>query len=288
MPHIIIGIGELLWDVFPDKKRPGGAPANVIYHTGAMGNHSRLLTRVGKDNNGAEILEFLNSKGINTTYIQQDPKKPTGTVQVTFDNNEPSYMFTPDVAWDALRFTKAWEKACLNADAICFGTLAQRSEVSRYTIRSVIQALPDSTLRILDINLRPPWYSKEVLQWSVAHCDIIKLNRDEFSVLGQLFGQKDVTGWLLDEVGVKWICLTKGTEGSEMISSDSHFVQPVYPADASSGDSVGVGDAFTACLCHYLLNGSPVDEAHFEANRYAAEIVARKGAMPEVSKILKK
>jgi fructokinase len=287
MSNIIIGIGELLWDVFPDEKRPGGAPSNVVYHTGAMGNDSRLLSRVGADENGTELKEFLTGKGINTTYIQNDSNKETGTVKVEFSGNEASYTINEDVAWDALEYTKTWEKAARNADAICFGTLAQRSEKSRSTIQALIGSLPKTSLRILDINLRPPWFSKEVLDWSISHCDLIKLNRDEYDMIGQLFGCKDVDKWLLDENGITWICLTKGSEGSELIGKDCHFVQPVHKVDTSGGDSVGVGDAFTASLCHHLLNDVPADEAHFEANRYAAEIATKQGAMPDVSELVK-
>lgn len=287
MSRIIIGIGELLWDIFPDERRPGGAPANVVYHTGVMGNDSRLLSRVGRDGSGTELTDFLERKGIDTTYIQHDSVKDTGTVRVSFADNEPSYTITEDVAWDSLQYTQSWVKACQNADAICFGTLAQRSDLSRKTIRALVGSLPETTLRILDINLRPPWYSKEVLGWSITHSDIIKLNRDEFAEIGQLFGKKEVKNWLLAEIGVKWICLTKGADGSELIGSESHFVQPAFKTDTSDGDSVGVGDAFTACLCHHLLKGTPADEAHYEANRYAAEIASRQGAMPDVSRILK-
>jgi fructokinase len=287
MANIIIGIGELLWDVFPDERRPGGAPANVAYHTGAMGNDARLLSRVGNDEAGKEITAFLRKRGINTSLIQKDPHNDTGTVNVKFTNREPSYTITENVAWDAMELTSHWEKACTDADAFCFGTLAQRSEQSRKTIRALIESLPESALRILDINFRAPWYNREIVDWSIHHCDLIKLNRDEFEEIGQMYGREDVASWLLEDVGVTWICLTKGADGSELIGKECHFIQPVHEADTSAGDSVGVGDAFTARLCHHLLIGTAPEDAHIEASRYASEIVARQGAMPDVSSILK-
>ena len=287
MANIIIGIGELLWDIFPDERRPGGAPANVVYHAGAMGNDARLLSRVGNDEPGADITAFLRKKGINTTWLQKDKRHPTGSVKVTFSNSEPSYTIIRDVAWDAMELTSSWKKACAGADAFCFGTLAQRSENSRGTIRALVESLPETTLRILDINFRSPWYNQEIVDWSIHHCDLIKLNRDEFHEIGQLSGRKDVTSWLLEDVGLKWICLTKGADGSELIGKDCHFIQPVHDADTSSGDSVGVGDAFTARLCHHLLAGTAPEDAHTEASKYASEIVTRQGAMPDVSSILK-
>ncbi|TVQ08630.1 MAG: carbohydrate kinase [Balneolaceae bacterium] len=287
MAKIIIGIGELLWDVFPDERRPGGAPANVVYHTGAMGNDARLLSRVGNDEAGKEITAFLRKRGINTSWLQKDPRNDTGTVNVKFTNREPSYTITENVAWDAMELTSPWKKACADADAFCFGTLAQRSEQSRKTIRALIESLPESALRILDINFRAPWYNREIVDWSIHHCDLIKLNRDEFDGIGHMYGREDVASWLLEDVGVTWICLTKGADGSELIGKECHFIQPVHEADTSAGDSVGVGDAFTARLCHHLLTGTAPEDAHIEASRYASEIVSRQGAMPDVSSILK-
>lgn len=286
MKNKIIGIGELLWDIFPDQRRPGGAPANVVYHSGAMGNDARLLTRIGDDKSGRELLAFLEKRGIETKWIQKDNEHDTGTVTVTIKNGEPSYNITEYVAWDTMELTASWKKACSDADAFCFGTLAQRSEKSRNTIRSLVESLPENTLRILDMNFRSPWYNREIADWSIRHCDLIKLNRDEFQEIGQLSGKKDVTSWLLQDVGVTWICLTKGADGSELIGKDCHFILPVHKADTSSGDSVGVGDAFTARLCHHLLIGTAPEDAHIEASKYASEIVSRKGAMPDVSTLL--
>ncbi|MFU8860829.1 MAG: PfkB family carbohydrate kinase [Cyclonatronaceae bacterium] len=287
MKNKIIGIGELLWDIFPDQRRPGGAPANVVYHSGAMGNDARLLTSIGDDDSGRKLLSFLENRGIDTKWVQKDRNYDTGTVTVSIEDGEPSYHITEDVAWDAMELTASWKKTCAEADAICFGTLAQRSGKSRNTIRSLVESLPEKTLRILDVNFRPPWYNREIVDWSIRHCDLIKLNRDEFQEIGQLSGKEDVTSWLLEDVGVTWICLTKGADGSELIGKECHFILPVHKADASAGDSVGVGDAFTARLCHHLLIGTDPEVAHVEASKYASEIVARKGAMPDVSTLLK-
>ncbi len=279
---VIIGLGEVLWDVFPDYKRAGGAPANVAFHARQLGNDGIPASRVGRDDNGRELLSVLSSHSLDTSCIQIDDTAPTGTVQVTITDGEASYTIPKGVAWDRLALTSQWLTLAQRADAVCFGTLAQRDEVSRKTIREFLAQTPKSCLKIADINLRPPHYKKEIIEASLDLADVIKLNEQEWKELKRMFGLEDFKSWLFDAKNVRIICLTKGSDGAELITPEEHYIEPVHPVEGSNGDSVGVGDAFTAGLTHHLLRNSPLDVAIAAANKYAAHVFARKGATPEL------
>jgi len=279
---VIVGLGEVLWDVFPEYKRAGGAPANVAYHALQLGNQGVTASRVGVDDDGKELLNVLTSNGLDTAYIQQDDIAPTGTAEVTMSDGEASYNIPRDSAWDRLAMTSQWLDLARSADAVCFGTLAQRDEISRRTIREFLAETPDACTKIADINLRPPHYTKEVIESSLEQADIIKLNEQEWKEIRRMFGVEDLNRWLFTEKKVRIICLTKGGDGAELITPDQHLIEPVHPVEDSNGDSVGVGDAFTAALTHHLLRNSPLDVAIFSANRYASQVFARKGATPKL------
>ena len=279
---VIVGLGEVLWDVFPEYKRAGGAPANVAYHALQLGNQGVTASRVGVDDDGKELLNVLTSNGLDTAYIQQDDIAPTGTAEVTMSDGEASYNIPRDSAWDRLAMTSQWLDLARSADAVCFGTLAQRDEISRRTIREFLAETPDACTKIADINLRPPHYTKAVIESSLEQADIIKLNEQEWKEIRRMFGVEDLNRWLFTEKKVRIICLTKGGDGAELITPDQHLIEPVHPVEDSNGDSVGVGDAFTAALTHHLLRNSPLDVAISSANRYAAQVFARKGATPKL------
>ena len=279
---VIVGLGEVLWDVFPEYKRAGGAPANVAFHARQLGNEGIPASRVGTDDIGKELLDVLSSHGLDVSYVQRDEVAPTGTVEVTMTDGEASYSIPVDSAWDRLAMTSQWLDLARGADAVCFGTLAQRDEISRRTIREFLAQTPASCLKIADINLRPPHFTEEVIEVSLDLADVVKLNEQEWKEIRRMFGVSDLNEWLFTTKKVRYICLTRGSDGAELITPDAHLIEPVHPIEDSNGDSVGVGDAFTAALTHHLLRSSPLDVALSAANRYAAQVFARKGATPKL------
>lgn len=283
---VVIGIGEVLWDIFPEYQRPGGAPANVIYHASILGNQGIIASKVGNDKLGEDLRQFLMGKQIDTQYLQVSESHPTGTVDVKITDDEAKYDIKAPVAWDFLDLEDSWRKLSKKADAVCFGTLAQRSARSRETILQFLDAVPRKCLRILDLNLREPFYDNGIIKDSIRRADVLKLNQSEFQLLSEIFFTDNLQTWLFEKYNTNIICLTKGKEGSELITREAHFIEPRYKIDTGKGDSVGVGDAFTAALTHQMLRNKPLDEALKSANRYAAHIAARKGAMPEVPELV--
>jgi len=278
----VIGLGEVLWDVFPEYKRPGGAPANVAFHARQLGNEGIPASRVGTDDNGSELLSVLKSHSLDTSYIQKDDVAPTGTVEVTINDGEASYSIPEGVAWDQMAMTSQWRDLAQRADAVCFGTLAQRDAISRRTIRDFLAQTPKSCLKIADINLRPPHFTEEIIEASLDLADVVKLNENEWKEIQKMFDVADFKAWLFDQKRVQIICLTKGADGAELITPDEHLIEPVFDIPDANGDSVGVGDAFTAALAHHLLGKSALGVAISAANKYAAQVFARKGATPKL------
>lgn len=283
---VVIGIGEVLWDIFPKYQRPGGAPANVIYHASLFGNQGVIASRIGNDALGEDLRQFFVGKQIGTQYLQVCERHPTGTVDVQINNDEATYSIKSPVAWDFLELEDQWTELSLKADAVCFGTLAQRSEKSRSTIHGFLDSVPAYCIKILDLNLREPFYTDDIIELSIRQADVLKLNQSEYKLLAAMFSAENLQTWLFENYDLKIICLTKGKEGSELITRDAHFIEPVYEIDTGEGDSVGVGDAFTAALTHQILRNKPLDEALNSANRYAAHIAAKTGAMPEVPELV--
>ncbi len=279
---LIVGLGEILWDIFPEYKRTGGAPVNVAFHASRLRNNGIPASRIGNDEDGKELLSVLSSHSIDTSYIQLDDVAPTGTVEVSIRNGEASYIIHENVAWDRLSLTTEWQELAERADAICFGTLAQRDPVSRKTIHSFLSSSTGQCLKVADINLREPHYSREIIESTMQMADVVKMNQQEWQQLEEMFNVDDLKSWLFNEINVRFICLTKGIEGAELMTPDQHLVEPVHPVDSINGDSVGAGDAFTASLTHHLLRNSPLDVGISAATRYAAHVAARKGAMPDL------
>ena len=190
----VIGLGELLWDCFPDTRQAGGAPANFAFHAGQLGAEGVVVSRVGKDELGDGLIDYLHEHGLNTDFVQRDADHPTGRVDVTFSSSgEPNYEFLADSAWEFLKFDQSLKELAARASAVCFGTLAQRSETSRAAIHAFVDATSGDCLRVFDVNLRPPWYSDEVIRTSLEKATLVKLNEDEVHKLSRMFAIQDAT-----------------------------------------------------------------------------------------------
>lgn len=277
----IIGIGEAVWDVFPDARRAGGSPANVAFHVQKLGHRGRVVSRVGLDEDGDELVAWFAGKGLDTDFIQRDVQKPTGTVPILLVDGEPQFTITEDVAWDYLALTDELRAVLPQTDAICLGTLAQRSPVTSSTIKAVLRELPASCLRVLDLNMRPPYWTSELVMHVLPLADVIKLNQTEKAALEEMAGVSDAHDWLLEQFGITYICQTYGRDGAALRTRNGYWRVVGEPVDTSNGDAVGVGDAFLAALIHGLLRSETSENTLQFANRYAAQVAMHRGAMPD-------
>lgn len=280
MEKLIVGLGEVLWDVFPDEKRLGGAPANVAYHASVLGNEGVVASRVGDDELGGELVSQLSIKGVDTAHIQSDASHPTGTVQVTFIDGDPRYEIVRDVAWDFLEWTADWQELAEKCSAVCFSTLAQRTAGSRAAIEQFLEATPPDCLRVLDVNLRPPFVNEDILRSSLKQANVVKYNYQESLFLKRLLWKDELERWLCREAGVHVVCMTRGEEGCDLFTKDSQASVRSKVIDTSAGDPVGAGDAFSAALIDGLLNDLGLDEVARRANHYAGAVASMKGGMP--------
>ena len=281
MKKTIVGIGEILWDMLPSGKALGGAPANFAYHAGRLGEEGWAVSAVGDDALGREILDLVASKGLHSMIAVTD--KPTGTVQVELDDRGvPAYNIKEDVAWDNIPFTPEMEDLAKRADAVCFGSLVQRMN-SRPSVMRFIRAMRPDALKVFDINLRQHYYSCEVLEESLMLADILKINDEEIRIVAGMLGLSDdaVTACreLIGNFGLRLVILTKGPEGSEVITADKVIPQGVD--DVEIVDTVGAGDSFTAAFTVAYLRGDSLAEAQRLASETASYVCSRKGAMPE-------
>ncbi len=281
MKKTIVGIGEILWDMLPSGKALGGAPANFAYHAGRLGEEGWAVSAVGDDALGREILDLVASKGLHSMIAVTD--KPTGTVQVKLDDRGvPAYNIMEDVAWDNIPFTPEMEELAKRADAVCFGSLVQRMN-SRPSVMRFIRAMRPDALKVFDINLRQHYYSCEVLEESLMLADILKINDEEIRIVAGMLGLSDdaVTACreLIGNFGLRLVILTKGPEGSEVITADKVIPQGVD--DVEIVDTVGAGDSFTAAFTVAYLRGDSLAEAQRLASATASYVCSRKGAMPE-------
>lgn len=280
----VVGLGELLWDLLPGGKQLGGAPANFAYMTSLLGHLSIIASRVGRDSLGEEAVARLKRLGLATEYLQFDRQHPTGTVDVRLDEQGlPSFTISEPVAWDFLEWAADWAELARQADVVCFGTLAQRNASSRQTIRQFLAAAPAAALRIFDVNLRQSYFSAEVLAESLPLSQIMKLNHEELPVVCGLLGLacEDEEGGarqLLRRYGLKLVCITRGAGGSLLVDAAGTSVHPGFRVRVA--DTVGSGDAFTACLAHHYLQGATLDEINTAANRMAAWVASQSGATP--------
>jgi fructokinase len=274
----------LLWDLLPSGKQLGGAPANFAYITNLLGDTGIPASCVGCDSLGDESLRRLSQLGVSAAFVQRDPTHPTGTVKVEIDNaGQPRFEISQPVAWDFLEWTPGWQELAQAADAVCFGSLAQRSAHSRTTIRSFLHATKPGALRIFDVNLRQNFYSKQVLADSMKLATIVKLNHEELPKIMDLFelehrGEEDSARSLLSSYDLQLVCVTRGTRGSLLISPEGGSEHAGFRVQVA--DTVGAGDAFTAALVHGYLRGMPLDEINAKANRVGAWVASQSGATP--------
>jgi putative fructokinase len=275
----------------PEGKKIGGAPANFAYHVSQFGFDSRVVSAVGNDDLGDEILKVFKEKQLK--HQLQTVNYPTGTVQVTLDDNGiPCYDIKEGVAWDNIPFTDDLKRLALSTRAVCFGSLAQRNEVSRTSINRFLDTMPDGEgqLKIFDINLRQGFFTKDIIRDSCQRCNVLKINDEELVAISRLFGYpgidlQDKCWILLAKYNLKMLILTCGTNGSYVFTPGVVSFQetPKVPV----ADTVGAGDSFTATFTAALLKGKSVPEAHKLAVEVSAYVCTQSGAMPELPQVLK-
>lgn len=284
MKGLVIGMGEALWDVLPEGKKIGGAPANFAYHVSQFGLPSCVVSAVGDDPLGNEIIENFTSKGL-THQIERVPY-PTGTVQVEVDQaGIPRYEIKENVAWDNIPYTDTLEQLAKRTTAVCFGSLAQRNVVSRNTINRFLDAIPaeNKPLIVFDVNLRQGFYNKETLCDSIKRCNVLKINDEELVMVSRMFGYpgidlQDKCWILLGKYNLQMLILTCGINGSYVFTPGNVSFQPTPKVEVA--DTVGAGDSFTAAFISNILKGKSVAEAHSRAVLTSAYVCTRKGAMP--------
>ena len=291
MTFTVVGLGEVLWDVLPAGPQPGGAPANFAYHAAALGARGMIVTRVGDDDLGRELIRRFAQMNLPRDTVQVDPVRPTGTVAVNLDENGvPRYAFAEDVAWDQLVATEDALQAVRGAHAVCFGTLGQRSESSRRTIQHLVAAAPAEALKILDLNLRLAFYGLEVIEDSMRLSNVLKFNDDELTVLAKMFSlQGDVKRRiesLVHTFGFMVVVLTRGSSGSLVYQEGRWSEVPLQPVRVV--DTVGAGDAFTAAVTMGLLSGMDIGEVHAIAAEIAGFVCSQPGATPATPETFRK
>jgi len=280
----IVGLGEVLWDLLPGGASLGGAPANFAYMTGLLGNEGIVASRVGRDSLGRDALERMRLLGLGTDYVQVDSERPTGTVNVEIDaEGQARFEIAHPVAWDFLEWIPAWRQLAEETDAVCFGSLAQRSARSRATIRSFVHAVSAGAIKVFDVNLRQSYYSRGILGDSMRLADIVKVNDQELPKIMKLQGlphenEHCSAQALLAEFDLKLVCVTRGARGSLLVQKDDVDEHPGFRVKVA--DTVGAGDAFTAALLHEYLQGSPLKLINEMANRVGAWVASQPGGMP--------
>jgi fructokinase len=290
---IIVGLGEILWDVFPDGPRFGGAPANFACSAAELrgpGVDVHIASAVGRDDLGSKAVKLLHERGVGTSCVAT-LDRPTGTVLVELDSaGHASYTFAADTAWDNIPWSGDLQRLAASADVVCFGTLGQRSETSRQTIERFVRATRPDCLRILDINLRPPFWTTEVIRSSLEHANVVKLNETELPTVADLLGWKgsdhELLQRLLDQYALRAAALTRGAEGALLMSSSSDFSN--LPAEPTTVvDTVGAGDAYSAALAIGLLENLPLAAINAWGMRVASFVCSQPGATPRFHKHLR-
>ncbi len=305
MSHQIAAFGEILWDMLPSGKQLGGAPGNFAYHSHVLGSDVMVISQVGNDVLGREITAELNKRNIPVDFIGIDLERPTGTVEVELDRmGHPAYQIIEDVAWDGIKPSRAAFLYATEVDAICFGSLAMRGEENRVSFSSLINGVPGRALRVLDLNLREPFYTEKTLRSLLSVCNVLKLNDDELIILAGILnkefrpetffdegGAETVTlssgarafiDSLIDYYSLKYCILTCGAKGSFLLDG-SGILSRLESTPVKVASTVGAGDAFTAVCVNGFLNGDDPAEIHRRAVRYAAYVCTQPGAMPPVT-----
>jgi fructokinase len=303
-PHLILGVGELLWDVLPSATRLGGAPANFAMMAGRLGNRAAILSRIGRDDFGRQAIDRLTPMPVETSLLQVDPIHETGRVTVSIVDHEPHYTIHKPTAWDFLELSDEWIQNVERADAICFGSLAQRHPQSRQTIQTLVAEASASCIRVFDVNLRAPFYSAEVMQESLELASVVKMNETELPLVLDLLnldlletttdfkaGTADIgpqastdhmrmaSEQLLSVFPeLQMVAITRGARGSLLVTRDEWDEHRGFPIKVA--DAVGAGDAFTAAITHYMLRGADLAILNEAGNRWGGWLASQSGAMP--------
>lgn len=296
-PHLILGIGELLWDIVPDGMRLGGAPANFAVMAGRLGNQAAILSRIGRDDLGREAVNRLAPMPVETEFLQVDPHHETGRVSIHLEKGEPQYTIHEPAAWDFLELSDEWVQLAARADAICFGSLAQRSQRARQTIQTLATGTSAACIRVFDVNLREPFYSAEVLRESLELATVVKMNDAEtplvLDLLGLAIEQMPGLGktlstpeylraaaerLLFEFPSLQMVAVTRGGRGSLLVTRDEWNEHPGFPVKVADG--IGAGDAFTAAMTHYMLRGADLAMLNQAGNRWGGWMASQSGAMP--------
>ena len=288
--NYVVGIGEVLWDVLPEGKKLGGAPANFACHVSRFGLNGLVISAVGKDKPGDEIINIFNQKRLE--YQLERTDFPTGTVEVTLDNaGVPQYDIKENVAWDNIPFTEGIRQIASRTQAVCFGSLAQRSQNSRRSINAFLDSMPDSedSLKVFDINLRQNFYSEEIVREFLSKCNILKINDEELLIVKDLLSlrgrsQEELCNELMALGNLRMLILTCGTKGSMVFSQEG--ISVLGTPTVQVADTVGAGDSFTAAFISSLIKGKTVREAHQTAVNVSAYVCTQQGAMPPLPKSL--
>jgi fructokinase len=284
---LVVGIGEVLWDLLPEGRQLGGAPANFAYHAHCLGTRGLVASCVGDDDAGRDILAQLGTAGLETDYLAVDARRPTGTVSVTLDaNGSPTYTIHEKVAWDFIPTSPQLLSLARQTNAVCFGTLAQRSPISRATILGFLDETCADCLRVFDVNLRQDYYEAPLIEHLLELSGVVKMNDAELPRVAEMLhiadgAPRDMLRELVWQFDLDAVALTRGDRGSLLVSaqgvSDHPGVQP-----ARIVDTVGAGDSFTAAFVVGLLHGDPLDRINERANRLAALVCARPGGMAPI------
>jgi fructokinase len=283
---MVVGLGEILWDLLPSGPQLGGAPANFAYCSHLLGNRGMIASRIGEDDLGRRIRRMLQNANLSDRFIQTDYSHSTGTVKVHFGAaGQPQYEITKPVAWDFLEWTREWQDLANCADAICFGSLAQRADTSRCTILKFVESSRPECLRVFDVNLRQKFYSAGVLSDSLLRSNAMKLNHEEVPIVAELLAIQCQTAREFCEAvtyrfGLKFVCVTRGEHGSLLYDGSNADEHPGFRVAVK--DTVGAGDAFTAGLVHGFLRKEPLSKVNDASNRLGAWVSSNSGAMPEM------
>ena len=285
-----VGIGEILWDVLPGGRKLGGAPANFAFHVNGLGGRGLIVSRLGQDAWGDEALQVLGANGLNLCCVTRDPQHPTGTVEARLDEaGVATYVFPDNVAWDFLELNPAAFQVAQRAQAVCFGTLAQRSAISRAAVHQFLRATPRAALRVFDVNLRGDMYSREVLESSLDLADALKVSDAELPVLARIFGlpegDQERLAALVERYGLRLAALTRGGQGSLLATPGAVSDHPGFRVEVA--DTIGAGDAFGAAMTLGFLAGWDLDAVNVRANEVAAFVCTRPGAMQAADRELR-
>lgn len=281
----LICFGEVLWDVLPTEKIAGGAPMNVAYHANNLGLSAKMISRVGADELGKELINFLNGKGVSTQFVQTDPMFPTGIVNVSLDaKGSPSYEIVQPVAWDYIQPDETLYDIVKTADALVFGSLACRSEQSKNTLLELLELAP---LRVFDVNLRHPFFSKSLLETLLSKADFVKMNDEELAIITDW---NDIKGnetaqmeRLKEKYDLDLILLTKGAKGAACMDDTGYHEHSGFPVKVF--DTIGSGDAFLAAFLSKKLSGAGTEECLAFACALGALVATKQGGTPGVSNV---